>query len=37
VLLGVADVADRFARPQRVVAAPAGGGDAVESKALSAL
>ena len=36
-LLGVADVGDGFARPQRVVAAPADGADPVESKALSAL
>lgn len=36
-LLGVANVADGLAHPQRVVAAPAGGADAVESKALSAL
>jgi len=36
-VMDVADVVDGFARPQRVVAAPAGGADAVESKALSAL
>ena len=36
-LLGIADVADGLARPQRVVAAPADGADAVESKALSTL